>query len=50
MCDCFMVVLLLCIYYCARNYVIDGLFDKSLSCSKDFNDNNETIKSYEVTF
>jgi len=39
------VYILLC-----QNYVTDGLSDKSLSCSKDFNDNNATIKSYEATF
>jgi hypothetical protein len=32
-----------------QNYVSDGLSDKSLSCSKDFNDNNANIKSYEAT-
>lgn len=38
------VYILLC-----QNYVTDGLSGKSLSCSKDFNDNNAIIKSYEAT-
>jgi len=38
------VYILLC-----QNYVTDGLSDKSLSFSRDYNENNATIKSYETT-